>query len=105
MGPARQSAQPGSPSPAARGLVDPVARGQVERTDTHCPYCALQCGLTLVRKGGRLEVEGRDFAVNRGNLCRKGWTSAELLDAPDRLLSPLLRPHRGAPLAPVSWDE
>jgi assimilatory nitrate reductase catalytic subunit len=76
-----------------------------DRTDTHCPYCALQCGMTLVREGGSWAVLGRDFAVNRGNLCRKGWTSSELLDAPDRLLVPLLRRSRAAPLAPASWDE
>lgn len=50
-------------------------------------------------------VSGRDFPTNRGNLCRKGWTAAELLDAPDRLTSPLLRRTKGAPLEPVSWRE
>lgn len=78
-----------------------------QRTDTHCPYCALQCGMSLVAKGpaGRLEVEGRDFPVNGGNLCRKGWTAAELLYAPDRLQTPLIRWHRGEALAPTSWDD
>ena len=28
----------------------------------------------------------RDFPTNRGGLCQKGWTAAELLDSPDRLL-------------------
>ena len=60
--------------------------------------------MTLTDRGGRLEVGGRDFPVNRGNLCRKGWTAAELLDAPDRLLSPLLRARRGGALEPVTWD-
>src|SRR5213083_2714191 len=73
--------------------------------ETHCPYCALQCGMTLTSTGDRLEVTGRDFSVNRGNLCRKGWTAADLLDAPDRLLGPLVRPHKGAPLVPASWEE
>jgi assimilatory nitrate reductase catalytic subunit len=50
-------------------------------------------------------VVGRDFPTNRGNLCRKGWTSAELLDAPDRLLTPLLRRKRDDALAPASWDD
>ena len=35
-------------------------------------------------------------------MCQKGWTSPALLDAPDRLISPLLRTADG--LAPVSWD-
>jgi assimilatory nitrate reductase catalytic subunit len=71
---------------------------------THCPYCALQCGMTLVSQNGRLQVATRDFPTNKGGLCRKGWTAASLLDAPDRLTTPLARTHRGAPLQPVTWD-
>ncbi len=72
---------------------------------THCPYCALQCGMSLRDAGGRLQVEVRDFPTNRGGLCQKGWTSAELLASPDRLTTPLVRAHRAAPLKPASWDE
>nr|WP_294508882.1 molybdopterin oxidoreductase family protein [uncultured Rhodopila sp.] len=72
---------------------------------THCPYCALQCGMTLVSHAGGLEVAARDFPTNKGGLCRKGWTAASLLDAPDRLTSPLARANRDAPLLPVSWDD
>jgi assimilatory nitrate reductase catalytic subunit len=62
---------------------------------THCPYCALQCGMTLrLADGGRVEVGTRDFPTNRGGLCQKGWTAAELLDHPDRLTTPLVH---GAP--------
>ncbi|QSB16119.1 molybdopterin oxidoreductase family protein [Natronosporangium hydrolyticum] len=73
-------------------------------TATHCPYCALQCGMGI-RGGDAAEVEvvGRDFPTNQGGLCQKGWTSAQVLTAPDRLTTPLLREHRGAPLRPVSW--
>ena len=45
-----------------------------------------------------------EFPVNNGALCVKGWTAAELLNHPDRLLRPLKRNARGV-LAPVSWDE
>src|SRR5688572_17298267 len=35
----------------------PVAPPEAEsRTETHCPYCALQCGMTLVRRGAQVEV-------------------------------------------------
>jgi assimilatory nitrate reductase catalytic subunit len=71
---------------------------------THCPYCALQCGMTLVQHEGGLQVAARDFPTNKGGLCRKGWTAASLLNAPDRLTSPLARASRDAPLLPVSWD-
>ena len=55
-----------------------------EQTETHCPYCALQCGMSLVPERDRLTVAARDFPTNKGGLCRKGWTAAELLYAPDR---------------------
>jgi len=72
---------------------------------THCPYCALQCGMHLRVDGDAVSVEARDFPTNRGGLCRKGWTSADLLDSPERLRTPLARSRRDAPLLPVSWDE
>jgi assimilatory nitrate reductase catalytic subunit len=82
---------------------------------THCPYCALQCGMVLRPAGGSedgsggavegaLEVAARDFPTNRGGLCQKGWTSAELLTSPERLTTPLARGGRGAPLRPVAWE-
>ena len=57
------------------------------QVDTHCPYCALQCGMSL--DGAR--VTPRDFPVNAGGLCQKGWTSGSLLTSPKRLTTPLLR--------------
>ncbi|HEY0486704.1 MAG TPA: molybdopterin oxidoreductase family protein [Mycobacteriales bacterium] len=75
-------------------------------TATHCPYCALQCGMTITAgPGTRLpEVAPRDFATNHGRLCQKGWTAAALLSAPDRLLAPLVRTRPGSPLTPTDWD-
>ena len=73
-------------------------------TETHCPYCALQCGMRLVETGPGWNVEARDFPTNKGGLCRKGWTSAELLSAPDRLTTPLMRVSRDAPLQAVDWN-
>jgi len=73
---------------------------------THCPYCALQCGMFLRQdSGGAVEVGARDFPTNKGGLCQKGWTAAELLDHPARLTTPLVRVHRSAPLEPAGWDE
>ncbi|MDP5228254.1 MULTISPECIES: molybdopterin oxidoreductase family protein [Arthrobacter] len=75
-------------------------------TATHCPYCALQCAMTLTPSAGDtpVEIAGRDFPTNRGGLCRKGWTAAELLNHPERLSSPLIRGDDGA-LRPASWEE
>ncbi len=76
-------------------------------TPTHCPYCALQCGMTLSGTGrGGVQVAPRDdVPANRGGLCQKGWTAAELLTVPDRLTTPLMRRGKGAPLQPCGWDE
>ncbi|MEL5990343.1 molybdopterin oxidoreductase family protein [Microbacterium phosphatis] len=74
--------------------------------DTHCPYCALQCAMTLTpTPGERLPaaVAGRDFPTNRGGLCRKGWTSTELLAAADRLTAPLVRGDDGE-LHATTWE-
>ncbi len=97
--------------------------------DTHCPYCALQCAMTLkspaeltpASEPGSvpvpaqaapldaaatplLEVSGRDFPTNRGGLCRKGWTSATLLNHPGRVTEPLLKGDDGIH-RPIGWDQ
>src|SRR6266511_2797868 len=71
----------------------PALPGVPATAATHCPYCALQCGMTLRATGAGVEVEPRG-----GGLCQKGWTAAELLDHPDRLTQPLLDG------VPATWD-
>ncbi|WP_404381628.1 molybdopterin oxidoreductase family protein [Knoellia locipacati] len=70
---------------------------------THCPYCALQCAQTLTPGPAGVSVSGRDFPTNRGGLCQKGWTSASVLTAADRLTTPLVR-GEGGELEPTSWE-
>ncbi|MGP4045151.1 molybdopterin oxidoreductase family protein [Streptomyces sp. 2A115] len=80
---------------------------QTSVTPTHCPYCALQCGMNLTPTpdgGGVVEVTERtDFPVNRGALCGKGRTAPALLSSGVRLTSPLVR--RAGVLEPAGWDE
>lgn len=76
-----------------------------QATATHCPYCALQCGMNLIRDNGAVSVAPREFPTNKGGLCQKGWTAAELLSSPERLTSPMLRDCREDNFRPVSWDE
>ncbi|MFF1882499.1 molybdopterin oxidoreductase family protein [Pseudarthrobacter sp. NPDC058196] len=90
--------------------------------DTHCPYCALQCAMTLtspadlapapqpgpgpvpaLEPAPALEVAGRDFPTNRGGLCRKGWTSPTLLNHAGRITEPLLKGPDGVH-RPIGWD-
>ncbi|MGD9482055.1 molybdopterin oxidoreductase family protein [Streptomyces sp. TRM70308] len=73
-------------------------------TDTHCPYCSLQCGMRLATDGARPQVVARPgFPVNRGALCGKGQSAAALLGPAGRLTAPLVR--EGGALRPAGWDE
>ncbi|MDR6973716.1 assimilatory nitrate reductase catalytic subunit [Streptomyces sp. 3330] len=74
-------------------------------TPTHCPYCALQCGMALspLPTGGVEVVERTDFPVNRGALCGKGRTAPAVLSSRVRLTSPLVR--SGDALVPATWEE
>jgi assimilatory nitrate reductase catalytic subunit len=104
-------------------------RGTSDGGHSHCPYCALQCGIDLVAVpqpggDGRADVDldadgarsradepavrvvGReDFPVNEGALCGKGATAAQLLSSRLRLTAPLVRDRRGGALRPASWQE
>ncbi|KAA1420293.1 molybdopterin oxidoreductase family protein [Nocardioides humilatus] len=76
-------------------------------TRTHCPYCSLQCGMTL-QKQGRTALEvlpWAEFPVNEGGLCRKGWTAAELRGHRERLTSPMIRDRATGELRAADWDE
>lgn len=74
-------------------------------TPTHCPYCALQCGMNLTpAPDGTVEVSERaDFPVNRGALCGKGRTAPAVLSSRVRLTSPLVRSE--GTLVPASWED
>ncbi|MFE7760681.1 molybdopterin oxidoreductase family protein [Streptomyces sp. NPDC057438] len=77
-------------------------------TPTHCPYCALQCGMNLTpgadgTEGVVVVTERADFPVNRGALCGKGRTAPAVLSSRVRLTGPLVR--RAGILEPASWDE
>ena len=74
-------------------------------TPTHCPYCAMQCGMNIAQNEGVFSVEARDFPTNKGGMCRKGWTSIELLTHPQRLTAPLLRREKNGALETTTWDE
>ncbi|UUW90667.1 molybdopterin oxidoreductase family protein [Pimelobacter simplex] len=76
-------------------------------TETHCPYCSLQCGMRVAR-AGRAGIEVRaweEFPVNEGALCRKGWTAGELRGSRERLTTPLVRDRATGTLRAAGWDE
>ena len=80
----------------------------VTSTPTHCPYCALQCGLNVLPSSAgvdRIDISGNTaFPVNRGVLCVKGWSAADTLTHPDRLRTPIVRNACGE-FEPASWDD
>ncbi|WP_344527579.1 molybdopterin oxidoreductase family protein [Streptomyces rectiviolaceus] len=75
-------------------------------TPTHCPYCALQCGMGLTSGPGGVEVVERpEFPVNGGALCGKGRTAPAVLSSRVRLTEPLIRSHATGRLEPATWEE
>jgi assimilatory nitrate reductase catalytic subunit len=74
---------------------EPAIRPDV---DTHCPYCALQCGMRMTGPA----IQPREFPTNGGGLCQKGWTAGSLLTSAGRLTTPLIR--SGGRLRPASWE-
>ena len=54
-------------------------------TETHCPYCSLQCGMRLAGRRTPEVQAWEEFPVNRGALCRKGWAAAGLYGGRERL--------------------
>ena len=89
-------------------LALPVLRAVTAvTTRTHCPYCAFQCGMAVTSDTeGAVPLEVKpdeDFPVNRGQMCIKGFTSAEIIDHPARLTAPRLRGRDGR-LVTASWD-
>ena len=76
----------------------------METVATHCPYCALQCGMHLSGTPDSVVVHANaKFPVNKGGLCVKGWSAGATLAHADRLHEPLVRGEDGV-LAPASWD-
>jgi assimilatory nitrate reductase catalytic subunit len=92
-------AHPSPPLPVLRPISEVTTR-------THCPYCAFQCGMTVTSGTGETAVEVKAdpaFPVNRGQMCIKGFTAADLLDHPRRLVTPKLRSRDGR-LVPSTWQ-
>ncbi|MGW3108884.1 molybdopterin-dependent oxidoreductase [Streptomyces sp. NPDC001100] len=81
---------------------------RTQQVRTVCSYCGVGCGMLLdVGAGpdGRrtvLRASGdKAHPANAGRLCTKGATTAEMLAAPGRLTSALVRDDRGAEPAPA----
>lgn len=73
--------------------------------ETHCPYCALDCGLKLQVEQGRVvgSTKWKGSPLSNGGLCTKGITAWEQVNHEQRLTTPLVR--RDGVLQPAGWDE
>jgi formate dehydrogenase major subunit len=80
-----------------------------KETTTICPYCAVGCGAivhTSLKGDGRvISVEGDpDHVINRGSLCSKGASIAQLAENENRLTEPMYRAPFSKEWKKVSWD-
>ncbi|MEV2210458.1 bifunctional nitrate reductase/sulfite reductase flavoprotein subunit alpha [Streptomyces sp. NPDC050997] len=81
---------------------------RTQQVRTVCSYCGVGCGLVLdvgMGPDGRrtvLKASGdKAHPANAGRLCTKGATTADMLAAPGRLTSALVRDDRGEEPVPV----
>ncbi len=92
--------------PSEFGLGKVPARLQPDDvTSMICGFCSTGCSLNLhLKKGQAVNVTpDRDYPVNLGMACPKGWEALTPLSAHDRATKPLLRGKQGD-LEPVDWD-
>jgi formate dehydrogenase major subunit len=80
-----------------------------KETTSICPYCAVGCGVIVhtSKKGdGRvINIEGDpDHVINRGSLCSKGASLAQLTENEQRVTEPMYRAPYAKEWTKVSWD-
>jgi anaerobic selenocysteine-containing dehydrogenase len=93
-------------NPGGFGLGQVPARLKPDATTTTvCGFCSTGCGLEIHLKDGQAVnlSPARDYPVNKGVACPKGWEALTPLFAKDRATKPLLRNARGA-LEEVPWQ-
>lgn len=76
------------------------------KTTSICPYCSVGCGTVIHSAGGQVvQVDGDpEHPINRGTLCPKGASVAQLRQNPKRLTTPLYRAPGATEWKEVSWD-
>jgi len=99
--------QPDGASHTAAKVSSQDGQDDRRRTQTGmvCGFCSTGCSLDVQLEDGRAVglLPSTDYPVNQGMACPKGWESLNVLSAPDRATTPLLRDRRGR-LKPVDWD-
>lgn len=93
----------------ARAHTQMLKTKYAKETTTICCYCAVGCGAIVhtSKKGdGRvINIEGDpDHVINRGSLCSKGASIAQLTENENRLTEPMYRAPYAKEWKKVSWD-
>ena len=76
-------------------------------TRTHCPYCSLQCGMTLQRRGGPRwrSCRGRSSRSTRARCAARAGRRPSCRGHRERLTTPLIRDRATGELRAAGWDE
>jgi len=73
---------------------------------TTCPYCGVGCQVEPeIQRGRVVRVLAPDLPPNHGALCVKGRFGLDFPFSAKRLLYPMVRENRGAPLRRATWEE
>ncbi len=93
------STLPVLPSPSAVSSGTHVGRAV-------CPYCGVGCVLDATVSENRVKrIDAVADAPNQGMMCPKGALLSRVFDDEKRLLTPMLRQSKDAPLREASWSE
>ncbi len=93
--------------PGGFGLGQVPSRKKPDATTTAvCGFCSTGCGLDVHLKDGEAInlSPAKDYSVNLGMACPKGWEALSPLRSRDRATQPLLRDGKGN-LRPVEWNQ
>lgn len=76
-----------------------------EQKATFCRICEPLCGMIATVEDGKLVAlrPDKDHPLSAGFACQKGIAFTEVVNDPDRIITPLRRTPDG--FEPVSWDE
>ncbi len=92
-------------SPAAFGLGQVPENLKPDATTSMvCGFCSTGCSLNIHLKDGQAVnlTPSVEYPVNLGMACPKGWEALNVLQAPDRGTTPLIRD--GSRFTPASWN-
>lgn len=84
----------------------PLKTRYAKESTTICPYCGVGCGIIVSTRGGKvINTEGDpDHPINKGSLCSKGGSIAQLSVNRNRLDQPLYRAPFSREWKKVTWD-